>query len=235
MSELREQLAQTIPYQGRKASRVGSEQRRRAILEAALNIVIKEGVRGVRHRAIAKAANVPLSATTYYFKDINDLISDTFSYFVELGNARLSNFWIEAEIAIRQQLSQSESVDTTKRRLLKHFTELAVSYIEQQVTDRRDELIAEQAFLLEALRSSHLRQLVHVHHQNLLKDLTRFYQLLGTTKPELDAVLTKAVVVEAEYYCLLDPSRYGREYIRAFLQRHIQLVLQIPDDEEVVN
>ncbi|WP_163835068.1 TetR/AcrR family transcriptional regulator [Spartinivicinus ruber] len=233
MSELREQLEQSIPYQGRKASRVGSEQRRRAILEAALNIVIKEGVRGVRHRAIAKAASVPLSATTYYFKDINDLISDTFSYFVELGNARLSHFWIEAEAAIKQQLSQSETTETTRRHLLKHFTELAVCYIEQQVTERRNELVAEQAFLLEALRSSHLRQLVHLHHQNLLKDLTRFYQLLGTAKPELDAALTKAVVVDAEYCCLLDPNRYGREYIRAFIQRHIQLVLQIPDEETI--
>lgn len=234
MSELREQQEQSIPYQGRKASRAGSEQRRRAILEAALSIVIKEGVRGVRHRAIARAANVPLSATTYYFKDINDLINDTFSYFVELGNARLSDFWVEAEAVIKQQFSQTESTITPKRHLLKHFTELAVCYIEQQVAERRDELIAEQAFLLEALRSTHLRQLVHLHHRNLLKDLTRFYQLLGTAKPELDAELTKAVVVEAEYCCLLDPGDYGREHIRAFLQRHIQLVLQIPD-EEVVN
>ena len=62
-----------VKYQGRKTSRVGSEQRRRLILEAALRIVIREGVRGIRHRAVAKEADVPLAATTYYFKDIQEL------------------------------------------------------------------------------------------------------------------------------------------------------------------
>ena len=42
-----------VKYQGRKTSRAGSEQRRRLILEAALRIVIREGVRGMRHRAVA--------------------------------------------------------------------------------------------------------------------------------------------------------------------------------------
>ncbi|WP_373691576.1 TetR/AcrR family transcriptional regulator, partial [Endozoicomonas sp. SESOKO2] len=56
----------TLKYQGRKTSRANSEQRRRTILEAALRIVVRDGVRGVRHRAVAKEAQVPLSATTYY-------------------------------------------------------------------------------------------------------------------------------------------------------------------------
>ena len=66
-------LAQSVEYQGRKASRHGSEQRRQLILDAAMRIVIRDGVRGVRHRAVAAEAGVPLSATTYYFKDIDDL------------------------------------------------------------------------------------------------------------------------------------------------------------------
>ena len=72
-----------VKYQGRKTSRAGSEQRRRLILEAALRIVIREGVRGIRHRAVAKEADVPLAATTYYFKDIQELINDTFAFYAE--------------------------------------------------------------------------------------------------------------------------------------------------------
>ena len=75
--------ASTVKYQGRKTSRAGSEQRRRLILEAALRIVIREGVRGIRHRAVAKEADVPLAATTYYFKDIQELINDTFTLYAE--------------------------------------------------------------------------------------------------------------------------------------------------------
>ena len=46
-------LAQNVEYQGRKASRHGSEQRRQLILDAAMRIVVRDGVRGVRHRAVA--------------------------------------------------------------------------------------------------------------------------------------------------------------------------------------
>jgi len=45
-----------IQYQGRQARREGSEQRRRSILEAALRIIVREGIRNVRHRAVAKEA-----------------------------------------------------------------------------------------------------------------------------------------------------------------------------------
>ena len=67
-------VAESVQYQGRKASRHGSEQRRQQILDAAMRIVVRDGVRGVRHRAVAAEAGVPLSATTYYFKDIDDLL-----------------------------------------------------------------------------------------------------------------------------------------------------------------
>ncbi|MFT6450425.1 MAG: DNA-binding transcriptional regulator YbjK, partial [Oleispira sp.] len=82
-SLLNSKESNAVQYKGRKTSRVGSEQRRRLILEAALRIVIREGVRGVRHRAVAKEANVPLAATTYYFKDIQELINDTFTLYAE--------------------------------------------------------------------------------------------------------------------------------------------------------
>lgn len=62
-------VAESVRYQGRKASRQGSEQRRQAILDAAMRLIVRDGVRAVRHRAVAAEAQVPLSATTYYFKD----------------------------------------------------------------------------------------------------------------------------------------------------------------------
>jgi AcrR family transcriptional regulator len=48
---------------------------------------VRDGVRAVRHRAVAAEAGVPLSATTYYFKDIDDLLTDTFAQYVERSAA----------------------------------------------------------------------------------------------------------------------------------------------------
>jgi AcrR family transcriptional regulator len=52
-----------------------------------MRIVVRDGVRAVRHRAVAAEAGVPLSATTYYFKDIDDLLTDTFAQYVERSAA----------------------------------------------------------------------------------------------------------------------------------------------------
>ncbi len=87
------ELAESVQYRGRKASRQGSEQRRLSILEAALRIIVREGLRGVRHRAVAAEADVPLSATTYYFNDIQDLIADSFALFVKRSSASLAALW----------------------------------------------------------------------------------------------------------------------------------------------
>ena len=46
-------VAESVQYHGRKASRHGSEQRRQAILDAAMRIIVRDGVRAVRHRAVA--------------------------------------------------------------------------------------------------------------------------------------------------------------------------------------
>ena len=107
MEPVREVTVNELQYQGRKASRAKSEQRRRLILEATMRIIVRDGVRGVRHRAIASEAGVPLAATTYYFKDIRELIADAFTLYTEWALAYVSRFTEEFE-SILPQLHQMD-------------------------------------------------------------------------------------------------------------------------------
>lgn len=50
------------------------ETRRRSIVEAAAAIILAEGVRAVTHRTVAERARCSLSATTYYFSGLEDLL-----------------------------------------------------------------------------------------------------------------------------------------------------------------
>lgn len=50
------------------------ERRRRALVEAAADIVLESGIDAVRHRAVASRARLPLASTTYYFDSLEDLI-----------------------------------------------------------------------------------------------------------------------------------------------------------------
>ena len=51
---------------------------RQRILEAALEVIRTKGVDGLTHRAIAAQAGVSLGLTTYYFKDLEEIIEESF-------------------------------------------------------------------------------------------------------------------------------------------------------------
>lgn len=220
-------IAESVKYQGRKASRQGSEQRRQAILDAALRIIVRDGVRAVRHRAVAAEAGVPLSATTYYFKDIQDLITDTFALFVERSAEGLSAFWAAAEgdlQAMAASLSQNDP--QTRRALTDNIVELAINYVQVQLTERREQLLAEQAFRQEALLNPRLIELAQRHRRILSLGVVHFFEVLGSKQPEQDAKVLTAIILQMEYQGLLDGAEHLQvDEMRAILGRYLDLVM----------
>ncbi len=53
-----------------------SRPRRGAVLEATARVLVAEGPRSVTHRRVAREADVPLAATTYYFSSKDDLLEE---------------------------------------------------------------------------------------------------------------------------------------------------------------
>nr|WP_246533341.1 TetR family transcriptional regulator [Pseudomonas lalucatii] len=211
---------------GRKASRQGSEQRRQAILDAAMRIIVREGVRAVRHRAVAAEAGVPLSATTYYFKDIDDLITDTFAQFVERSAAYMAKFWSSTEGVLQELVGNLDGTPEARRHLADEIARLAVEYVRYQLVNRREHLLAEQAFHQEALLNPGLHELVRAHGQILSQGVIRFFQVLGSHQPEQDAQLLTAIIRRMEYQGLLDGVEHlDNQGMLAILKRYMHLVL----------
>jgi TetR/AcrR family transcriptional regulator, regulator of biofilm formation and stress response len=65
------------------------ERRRSAILAAALRVIAERGVAATTHRAVAEAAGVPTSTTTYYFKSLDELLDEALLLFVREEAERL--------------------------------------------------------------------------------------------------------------------------------------------------
>lgn len=195
-----------INYRGRKAARARSEQRRRTILEAALRIVVSEGVRGVRHRAVAKEAGVPLSATTYYFNDISDLISDTFTLFAESAMSDVVN-------PIYQHIGDfvNEHKESLYRdpelldQLLDRLTALILSFIQMELQEKRDHMLAEQAFMHECLRDPRLRELARTYFDHLLDEMIQLCRLINVSEPEIAGELLMGTIFRIEQEALMAP------------------------------
>lgn len=214
-----------IQYQGRPAQREGSEQRRRRILDAALTIIVRDGIRNVRHRAVAREAGVPLSATTYYFKDIPDLIADAFTLFAEraldevIEPFRQQAFALLAEFDT-EQLAHPES----RSRLLSSLADMATLFLLSESRDKRSHLIAEQAFLQEAMLDSRLRDLALIYVGQLVSVLRAACDKLGTSAPEADAELMWGSFMSLEHRLLLDPA-FSPERLRALVYRMLELLM----------
>jgi DNA-binding transcriptional regulator YbjK len=214
-----------VQYQGRKASRKGSEQRRQAILDAAMRIIIREGVRAVRHRSVAAEAAVPVSATTYYFKDINDLITDTFAQFVEQSATGLARFWADAEDQLRSIAARRQGDRESRQAMIEQLVELAMRYILNQLQHNRQRLMLEQALRFEALLNPRLGELANIHRQILLRGIDQFCAALGSREPLQDAQMLTAVILRMEYQGLLDGAdNLEQPQMRDLLRRCLSLI-----------
>ena len=219
-------VAESVQYQGRKASRQGSELRRQSILEAALRLIVREGVRAVRHRAVAAEAEVPLSATTYYFKDINDLITDAFALFVERSAEGQARFWGSMEEELQRMAERLKRDVKERQAVTDQMVELAILYVQRQLQDNREQLLAEQAFRQEALLNPGLRELAVAHRQILSQGAAHFFAVLGSAEPEGDARLLTALILQMEYQGLLDGvEQLDVAAMRVQLRRYLYLVM----------
>ena len=219
-------VAESVQYQGRKASRQGSEQRRQQILDAAMRIIVRDGVRGVRHRAVAAEAGVPLSATTYYFKDIEDLLTDTFAQYVERSADYMAKLWANTEVLLRQLVAKGDGSPQARAQLADEVAKMGAEYVQRQLHNRRDFLMAEQAFRQEALLCPRLAELVRLHAQILLRGTCQLLQVVGSRQPQQDAIVLTAIIEQMEYQGLLDPAQPQAEaQMLAILTRYLHLVL----------
>lgn len=219
-------VAESVQYQGRKASRQGSEQRRQQILDAAMRIVIRDGVRAVRHRAVAAEAQVPLSATTYYFKDIDDLLTDAFAQYVERSAAYMAKLWTNTEALLREMVGRNDGSAEARARLADEIARMTMEYVRHQLQTRRDQLIAEHAFRLEALINPRLASLVAAHQEILLQGSAQFLEVIGSTRPHVDAQVLTGAIGRMEYQGLLGGQRPDADQeMLAILTRQMHLVL----------
>ena len=54
---------------------IRGQERRQEIAQAVIEVVAEHGVRGLTHRRVAEAADVPLGSTTYHFNTLDDLLT----------------------------------------------------------------------------------------------------------------------------------------------------------------
>lgn len=215
-------------YQGRKTARQSSEQRRIAILQAALRVLVRDGVRGVRHRAVATEAGVPLSATTYYFKDIHDLLADALTLFAaDMVQNFVDPFWSRANEWIRSYPPETLDNPAKVAEVIDHMADLGSQYVLTRVREHRQQLLLEHAFWYAALTDERMHGIALQHGRRLLQSFSGVLEYVGVAEVELAAKSIMMTVRGLEYEGLLGSPDFTPEKVRAAFSHKIRTVLAV--------
>lgn len=219
-------LQADFPSEAKPGRRASSERRRRDILEATLRIVEQHGLRGVRHRAVALEANVPVSATTYYFKDISDLVVAAFELFVEQCQGEAMNPWEQAKLVLGQYTQQDWQDPLVRERILEALTLMGQDFLVRRLQFSRGRLIVEQTLMAEAARNSALGEVMKSYQRWLYQPLLELCQQLGIADVEVNARLLLTTLLSLEYEGMLYPMDEQRQdRMKAVLRQQLSYLL----------
>ncbi len=186
----------------KRGTRPRGERTRRKILNATLNVIAKEGVRGTTHRAIAREAGVQLSLTTYYFRDLNELISLAFRTFMDRDYGTVTEQWDKA-FRYLDQFSPPDLADPeARRRIVDYCTKRIVDHVRHGLTRHPEGLAVEHHFFYEALNDPTMQELSDLHRSRLLEPMVRFCEYFNAADPETDARLLFGTITRLEYQAL---------------------------------
>ncbi len=196
------------------------ERTRRRILLAAMRVIARDGVRGTTHRAVAIEAGVQLSLTTYYFKNLGELVSEAFKLFMDRDREDLAERWVQAY----QYLDRFDVNDLAKKsvrnRITNYITKRIVKHMRKNLEKSPEGLAIERHFFFEALADPELTGLANLHRQRLLEPIIRFCTYFNSKDPEVDSELLLGAVTRLEYESLLvDPSEINYRRIQSQIHR----------------
>ena len=167
-------------------------ERRRALLEAVLRIVTRDGVAAVTHRAVAAESEASLRATTYYFATKDDMIREAFRFFCEQS---LEQIDATSQHYLGREVGPGDAVAMILENVLKEWDNPNTSWV------------AEFELILAIAREPSFAPEYRAFQQRLDLGLKTTMQRIGSKHPARDARIVLAFLRGFELEQLSKPDR----------------------------
>ncbi len=187
-----------------------------------MRILRRDGLRAVSHRTVATEAGVPLASTTYYFRDLEDLMTESFLHWSRAAQEQTREFQAAALAVVQRAQGNGTAPET----LVGQLADVAAAYVVDQVTRHRPDRVLEFAFLHEAARLPRLRPVVRQRQSEDLRFLEEFHAALGAPQPGIDAQISYSLLLGLEKGALLaDEGEAAIETVRRVIASYLRRVL----------
>ncbi|GAB2681351.1 TetR/AcrR family transcriptional regulator [Thalassiella azotivora] len=151
--------------------------RRRQIARAALEVLAADGARGLTHRAVDRAADLPAGSTSYYFRSRAALLEACLDDLVRQD---------EDDIAVLAPLLRAGDEET--------FADAMAGVLHRWLTTERSRQLGRYELFLEALRRPDLATALHVGGAGIRQGVGRVLADLGAPDPQQRAEWLVAAV-----------------------------------------
>lgn len=208
--------------------RTKGEQTRNKILKSAIEVLATQGIKGTTHRAIANHANLQLSLTTYYFKDIKELVHQAFMLSSNIAVANSGAAWLTLfkylDSYDKEQLQQASVREVLGDRL----TQIITQYLVDKITHQRTELAIEQLLFTEIRNTPQLRKLADTHRLALLMPFIKLASYFNQDKNDLDGGILLTTITQLKYSSLMiPPKELNINYIEQVIHHVISSVIKM--------
>jgi DNA-binding transcriptional regulator YbjK len=198
------------------------EKTRLLILQSATEVLARNGIKGTTHRAIAKHANIQLSLTTYYFKDIQELVHQAFTLCSSQITAKTSLAWQPAMELLSSINKTHLRKISDKENLRDKLSDMVTLQLVKSIINSPVELTVQQLLFTEVQVSHQLHALAEMHRENILAPFIRLCDFFNSRAPTIDADIMLTVFTQLEYRNVAVPcEELARQNIHATVKRVI--------------
>lgn len=202
------------------------EKTRLKILIAAIEVIAVSGIKGTTHRAVAAKANTQLSLTTYYFKDIKELIREAISLSSKTILNSTQDEWSQVFTLLDKFDAATLRKVSVKEDICKQLSSIAANHMYENIINNPTSLAVEQVFFTEMLYSEELKDLANKHISSLLIPFTRFATYFNKVDPEIDGELTVIAITRIQYKYLATPKdEVNFDELHRLIKRQISWVM----------
>jgi DNA-binding transcriptional regulator YbjK len=191
------------------------ERTREKILLATIDLLAMHGIKGTTHRAIATHADIQLSLTTYYFKDINELVQAAFQLNSEYIRAKTDSILDKASYILENTDKAALKKVSVKRGLCEQLSQMTANYLFTNIQEETVNIAVEQLMNTAVNVSPELKKLAKEHEKSEIEPFTTLASIFNKTDPEVDAQMMRTVFSQLQYNQLpLPPEERSIEPIQ---------------------
>lgn len=203
------------------------ERTREKILIAAIEVLALNGIKGTTHRAIASHAELQLSLTTYYFKDIQELIHQAFKLNSKHITSRVDTT-LAAVFTLITKIAKKELRKTAVKEILcQQLTEMTAQHLIDNIKHQAISLAVEQLMLTEVQVTPALRLLAQEHELAQLVPYEQLCQFFNKVSPKLDAKIMYTIFSQLQYGQLAKQVNIDNTLIEQTTRRIIAWIMSL--------